>query len=268
MLRIEGVGEQFGGLYRVTSVTHTLDGGGFRTSFEVRKEIWFGSIPLPDQGAVPVRVGAGVMAAGFVDGAAGADGAAEQRIFGVAVAQVIDNIDITGGARVQLRCRGMPGFEPWARVAAVFGRRRPRHLLHPADRRRGARRVQPRRRPRALRRRRAVERLDAPPATGPTDAITKRIIRTPKGHEIELDDLAQSVTIKTSTGHQIKLEPEKVELQTKGGSAKVTLETSGAIKLSAKPRWSSRRLRSSSTGPRSTSRAPGAQPSMEAAPAP
>ena len=56
VLRIEGTGEEFGGLYRATSVTHTIDGGGFRTSFGLRKEIWFGSIPAPDQGAVPVRV--------------------------------------------------------------------------------------------------------------------------------------------------------------------------------------------------------------------
>lgn len=53
--RIEGVGERFGGLYRLTSVTHTLDSGGFRTSFEARKEIWFGSIPLLEQGAVRVQ---------------------------------------------------------------------------------------------------------------------------------------------------------------------------------------------------------------------
>jgi hypothetical protein len=56
VLRIEGVGEEFGGLYRATQVTHTLDGGGFRTRFNARKEIWFGSIPLADQGAVPLRV--------------------------------------------------------------------------------------------------------------------------------------------------------------------------------------------------------------------
>lgn len=56
VLRIEGVGIEFGGLYRVTSVTHTLDSGGFRTAFGLRKEIWFGSIPLADQGAVPLRV--------------------------------------------------------------------------------------------------------------------------------------------------------------------------------------------------------------------
>jgi hypothetical protein len=55
VLRINGVGEEFGGLYRVTSATHTIDGGGYRTRFEARKEIWFGSIPLADQGAVPIR---------------------------------------------------------------------------------------------------------------------------------------------------------------------------------------------------------------------
>ena len=56
VLRIEGVGTEFGGLYRATAVTHTLDSSGFRTRFEARKEIWFGSIPPADQGAVPVRV--------------------------------------------------------------------------------------------------------------------------------------------------------------------------------------------------------------------
>jgi hypothetical protein len=53
--RIEGCGEEFGGLYRLTSVTQSIDQGGFRTKFEARKD-WFGSIPLADQGAVPVRM--------------------------------------------------------------------------------------------------------------------------------------------------------------------------------------------------------------------
>jgi hypothetical protein len=55
-LCLEGIGEQFGGLYRVTSATHSLDSGGYRTQFEARKEIWFGSIPLLEQGAVPVKL--------------------------------------------------------------------------------------------------------------------------------------------------------------------------------------------------------------------
>ena len=56
VIRIEGTGEEFGGLYRATSVIHSIDSGGFRTQIEMRKEVWFGSIPLADQGAVPVRV--------------------------------------------------------------------------------------------------------------------------------------------------------------------------------------------------------------------
>jgi phage protein D len=56
VLRLEGLGQQFGGLYRVTSATHTIDSGGYRTHFEVRKEIWFGSIPLLEQGAVKLNV--------------------------------------------------------------------------------------------------------------------------------------------------------------------------------------------------------------------
>jgi hypothetical protein len=56
VIRIENAGEEFGGLYRATGVTHTLDSGGFRTQFDLRKEIWFGSIPLADQGAIPVRL--------------------------------------------------------------------------------------------------------------------------------------------------------------------------------------------------------------------
>jgi phage protein D len=58
VVQIEGVGVEFGGLYRITSATHTVDGGGYRTRFEARKEIWFGSIPLPEQGAIPIRVAA------------------------------------------------------------------------------------------------------------------------------------------------------------------------------------------------------------------
>lgn len=56
VLRIEGVGERFGGLYRVTSANHTIDGSGYRTSFDMRKEIWFGSVPLLEQGAVKLNL--------------------------------------------------------------------------------------------------------------------------------------------------------------------------------------------------------------------
>lgn len=50
VIDLAGLGGQFGGLYRITSASHSLDSGGYRTNFDVRKEVWFGSIPIP-QGA-------------------------------------------------------------------------------------------------------------------------------------------------------------------------------------------------------------------------
>jgi len=41
---VEGVGDQFGGKYRVTSATHTFGTSGYKTSFEARKEVWFDSL--------------------------------------------------------------------------------------------------------------------------------------------------------------------------------------------------------------------------------
>jgi hypothetical protein len=43
VIDVEGVGDQFGGKYRVTSATHTFGTSGYKTSFEARKEVWFGT---------------------------------------------------------------------------------------------------------------------------------------------------------------------------------------------------------------------------------
>lgn len=56
VVNFEGVGEQLGGLYRVTSATHTMDSGGYRTQFDARKEVWFGSIPVPKGASGLLRV--------------------------------------------------------------------------------------------------------------------------------------------------------------------------------------------------------------------
>jgi phage protein D len=39
MVRIDGIGPDFSGDYRVASATHSIDASGYRTNFEVRKEI-------------------------------------------------------------------------------------------------------------------------------------------------------------------------------------------------------------------------------------
>lgn len=56
MINLSGLGEQFSGLYRITSATHTFDSGGYKTSFKVRKEVWFGGIPVPKGPGGLVRV--------------------------------------------------------------------------------------------------------------------------------------------------------------------------------------------------------------------
>lgn len=55
VLCLSGLGARFGGLYRVTSATHTIDTSGYRTRFDVRKEIWFKGVPAEVQKAVKVR---------------------------------------------------------------------------------------------------------------------------------------------------------------------------------------------------------------------
>jgi len=92
--------------------------------------------------------------------------------------------------------------------------------------------------------------LNRPPATIPTDFLTKRILQTgmqdsPMGHSIEFDDALQSVKITTSTSQQITLDPTKIAISTAEGLLTITLDilsappaiqiqaTTGDITLSA-----------------------------------
>src|SRR5712664_1517090 len=47
VINLVGLGGQFSGLYRITTATHSFDGSGYKTSFRVRKEVWFGGFPVP-----------------------------------------------------------------------------------------------------------------------------------------------------------------------------------------------------------------------------
>ena len=41
VVTLEGLGGEFSGPYRLVSVTHSLSGSGFQTSFAARMEPWF-----------------------------------------------------------------------------------------------------------------------------------------------------------------------------------------------------------------------------------
>ncbi|MDZ7268438.1 MAG: phage baseplate assembly protein V [candidate division KSB1 bacterium] len=78
---------------------------------------------------------------------------------------------------------------------------------------------------------------DSPPVASPTDLLVKRKIKTGLagglGHEVEFDDALQTITITSSTKQKIAIAPEKIEISTLGGAAKVTLNTAGTITIEA-----------------------------------
>jgi phage baseplate assembly protein gpV len=71
--------------------------------------------------------------------------------------------------------------------------------------------------------------LDRPPALLPSDAINKRIIRTPTGQQISFDDLEQSITISNLLQFELSLGPEESDLSSAGAS--VSLDIVGNVTI-------------------------------------
>lgn len=155
----------------------------------------------------------------------------EKKIYGVTVATVINNIDCIGGARVQLMLPWLPGFQPWARLSnQMAGMGRGSYFVpqigeevlvsfNHGDVRE----------PYVLGS--LWNTMDRPPALSPTDAVTKRKIRTPLGHELEFDDLTQSVTLISNTMSTLTLSPDKAEISTP--TASVTVGKLGDVTIKA-----------------------------------
>jgi uncharacterized protein involved in type VI secretion and phage assembly len=152
---------------------------------------------------------------------------------GVFLATVTDNLDLTGLGRVQLSIPALPDVQPWARVAAPFAGDGSGFYAIPQS---GDEVLV------------AFEGGDVdhpyvigalwsmgsqPPSDLPTDAVTKRIVKTPLGHTIELDDLEQTVTITTSTDQEITMGVDAIEITAGKGTSKVTIDTLGSITLQA-----------------------------------
>lgn len=169
------------------------------------------------------------MPEGLIDTAARATEPSDRRLYGVTMAQVVNNVDLTGQARVQVRLPCLAGSELWARIAGV---ERGTYMIpqvgdevlvafNHGD----------------IREPYIVGSLwngqDRPPAPLPTDAVTKRIIRTPLGAEIQFDDLTQSIAITSVTQQTVTMDPLKVEIATAGGAATVTIDTAGNVSIKA-----------------------------------
>lgn len=166
---------------------------------------------------------------GLMDTAAGTGDTPALAISGLVSAEVIDNVDMTNNARVQLRLPFPAGMDPWARVAVPLAGAGRGSLMIPqigdevlvgfADG--------------DLREPYVVGGLwngsDNPPIDSPLDPGNKIVIRTTAGHEIEIDDLRQTITITTSTDQKVELAPKAITVATAKDTASLTLGTDGAV---------------------------------------
>lgn len=157
------------------------------------------------------------------------------KIYGVALASVIANVDSLSEARVQLRLPWLPGYEPWARIATMMAGMNRGSFFIPqvGDEVLVAFNHGDVREPYVVGT--LWNTLDRPPAVAPTDAITKRSIQTPFGQELTFNEAKNSITISSTTKQTLTLDPLKAELA--AGTfppptrASVTLNASGAITI-------------------------------------
>ena len=176
------------------------------------------------------------MLEGFIETAAQAEMPTDRRIYGVVLAQVVDNVDRQGLGQVQIHIPSLPEIEPWARVATLTAG------MSEVGTRYGAYFI-PQKGDEVLVAFNCGDvnepyilgclwnGVDRPPTLTPTDAVNKRIIRTPKGHEVEFDDASQSITITSSTKQKITIDPSKVEMKTTEGKTTFTLNTAGKVSI-------------------------------------
>jgi phage baseplate assembly protein gpV len=170
---------------------------------------------------------------GLIESAAQRQSRHEPRIHGVTIGQVQDNIDPLGLGRVQVMLPWMPNTMPWCRVSSpMAGLGRGTFFIpqigdevlvafNHGD----------------ITDSYVIGSLwnttDRPPATLPSDPLNKRLIRTPLGHELEFNDLLQTITITTITQQTITIAPLQINLATSGGTASITLGTDGSISISS-----------------------------------
>jgi phage baseplate assembly protein gpV len=159
---------------------------------------------------------------------------ATPRLSGVSPGVVVGNIDLTGQGRVQVKLPWLPDVEPWARICAPVAGDSAGIWAIPQE---------------------GDEVLVAfangdvahayvlgglwsmtsrPPADLPTDAITKRVIKSPLGHKITIDDFEQTISLESLLGHKVEIGPTSIELSMAGGAASIELDAAGGIKISGK----------------------------------
>lgn len=165
----------------------------------------------------------------------------EERVpagFAIAPGVVRNNLDVLAEGRVQVEIPSLPAYEVWARVASAGAGSSRGFLWIPQidDEVLVAFNQNDERDAYILGG--LWNTRDRPPLTIPTDFLIKRVIKTGVagglGHEIEFDDVLQSITITSSTQQKITIDPLKIEMTNLAGTVTVTLDnTQQAITLQA-----------------------------------
>jgi len=140
------------------------------------------------------------------------------RTQGITAAVVLDNMDLTRQGRVQVRIPWLPDIDPWVRVAVpMAGDQRGTYFIPQKDDE-----VLVAFGDADFRDAFVIGSLwngqDKPPATELTDPVTKRLIRSPKGLLIQLDDGVPSITLTIKTSAQVKVGPGTADLADAGQS--------------------------------------------------
>ena len=166
--------------------------------------------------------------AGGKKGTASGEKDSPENGYSISLGLVKNNFDLLGEGRVQVKIPALPAFEPWARLCAI-GAGSSRGFLWVPELDTEV----------LVAFKQNDERdayilgglwntLDRPPLTLPPDFLIKRVIKTGKaggiGHEIEFDDLLQSITITSSTQQKVTIDPTMIELSTTGGTVSVKLD--------------------------------------------
>lgn len=156
------------------------------------------------------------------------DEQAPERGYAIAAGVVKNNIDLIGEGRVQVRIPARPSFEPWARLPSIGGSSGRGFAWIPAVNDEVLVAFASDDLSSAFVLGGLWSTTNRPPIVLPTDALTKRVLRTGMtsavGHEVEFDDALQSITITTSTKQKIVMTPDKIELSNIAGTVDLKLD--------------------------------------------
>lgn len=167
----------------------------------------------------------------FLEGAEARD--TDSRRLGLVRGQVTENFDLTLQGRVKVKIPTIPDIEPWASVCTPFAGDgyglwcMPQvgdivliafengDLDWPVVV--GS----------------VWDATNSPPVDLPNDAADKRVLRTPNGHELVLDDMTQKITLTHLAGHTLTMTADEVSIELAQGVGTLTLSLPGKAELTA-----------------------------------